>query len=73
MTVIEPLVLVSTTAALATVWPALKLRIETGGTAPPVGQETRNPGPVGPTTVKFKETAAIPKAPAGTPQIAPRM
>ena len=58
--------LVGTTAALAICWPAAKLRIETGGTAPPVGQAVRNPGAVGPVTVKFKETA---RADAGIPQM----
>ena len=66
LTVMEPAVLVGTTAAFATVWPALKFRIETGGTAPPVGQETRKPGPVVPTTVKLTETAAME---VGRPQI----
>ena len=69
LTVMEPAPFVGTTAALATcagTWSQFK--IETGGTAPPVGQASRNPAVVwpGPVMVKLRDTAATPD---GTPQI----
>ena len=60
---------VGTTAALAIcagTWS--QLRVETGGTGPPVGQASRNPIVVcpGPVIVKFKERA---RAERGMPQM----
>ena len=58
-----------TIAALATVCPAWKFKIETGGVGPPVGHARRNaPGGAAglPVTVKLAEIAS---APAGIPQM----
>ena len=65
-----PSALIGTTAAFATVCPATKLRVETGGSALPFGHRTRNPGPVVFVTVAFREiacaSAGMPQAPSST-------